>query len=80
MKSFSEEGLEACNKYIRREQLARKSSFEDNLRETFVRLLCQSNYLSLLQRKRLENVKVNAINMDLYRMNSSYNFLLNNFL
>ena len=58
MKSFSEEGLEACNKYIRRyrEQLARKSSFEDNLRDTFVRLLCQSNYLSLLQ-KRLEKCK-----------------------
>ena len=59
MKSFSEEGLEACNKYIRRyrEQLARKTSFEDNIRDTFVRLLCQSNYLSLLQRKRLDKCK-----------------------
>ena len=39
MKSFSEEGLEACNKNIMRyrEQLARKTSFEDNSRDTFVR-------------------------------------------
>ena len=74
MKSFSEEGLEACNKYIRRyrEQLAR----EILLKITYV----TSYYLSLLIRKRLEKCKVNAINMDLYRMNSSYHFLLNNFL
>ena len=53
MKSFSEEGLEACNKYIRRyrEQLARKTYFEDNLRNTFAKVItyhyykqgCQSN-------------------------------------
>ena len=46
MKSFSEGGLEACNKYIRRyrEQQARKTSFQDNIRENFVRLLCPVLY------------------------------------
>ena len=50
MKAFSEEGLESCNKYIRRyrEILARKTNFEDNIRDVFVRLLCQSNYVSFL--------------------------------
>ena len=35
MKAFSEEGLESCNKYIRRyrEILARKTNFEDNIRD-----------------------------------------------
>ena len=55
MKAFSEEGLESCNKHIRRyrEMLARKTSFEDNIRDVFVRLLCQSNYVSFLQRKQI---------------------------
>ena len=53
MKSFSEEGLEACHKYIRRfrEQLARKTSFEDNIKDVFIRLLAQSDVFSLSQRK-----------------------------
>ena len=53
IKAFSEEGLESCNKYIRRyrEILAQKRNFEDNIRDVFVRLLCQSNYVSFLQRK-----------------------------
>ena len=53
LKSFSEEGLEACHKYIRRyrEQLARKISFEANLKDVFVRLISQSNVFSFYQRK-----------------------------
>ena len=56
MKAFSEEGLESCNKYIRRygEILARKTNFEDNIRDVFVRLLCQINYVSFLQRKNIQ--------------------------
>ena len=47
MKVFSEEGLESCNKHIRRyrEMLARKTNFQDNIHDVFVRLLCQSNYV-----------------------------------
>ena len=53
MKYFSEEGLEACHKYIRRyrEQLARKTSFEDNIKDVYTRLLAQSDVFSLSQRK-----------------------------
>ena len=53
LKSFSEEGLEACHKYIRRyrEQLARKISFEANLKDVFLRLISQSDYFSFSQRK-----------------------------
>ena len=42
MKAFSEEGLESCNKHIRRyrEMLARKTNFQDNIHDVFVRLLC----------------------------------------
>ena len=42
LKVYSEEGLESCNKHIRRyrELLARKTNFEDNIRDAFVRLLC----------------------------------------
>ena len=41
MKAFSEEGLESCNKHIRRyrEMLARKTNFQDNIHDVFVRLL-----------------------------------------
>ena len=56
MKVYYAEGLESCNKHITRyrELLARKANFEDNIRDVFVRLLCQSNYVSFLQRKDLE--------------------------
>ena len=44
-KCFSEEGSEACNKLIRRyrEHLARKTSFEDNIIDVFVRLASESD-------------------------------------
>ena len=40
LKNFSEEALEASNKYIRRfgENLARKTSYQDNIRDVIVRL------------------------------------------
>ena len=55
MKSLSEEELEASHKYVRRyrELLSRKNSYIDNIRDVFVRLLCQSNYLEFLLRKSL---------------------------
>ena len=45
LKCFSEEGSEACNKLIRRyrENLARKTSFEDNVVDIFVRLASESD-------------------------------------
>ena len=44
LKDFSEEGLESCNKYISRFRirLARKTTFEDNFRDIFARLIGQS--------------------------------------
>ena len=45
LEDFSEEGIEACNKLIRkyRERLSRKFSFEDNIKDVFVRLISQSD-------------------------------------
>ena len=45
LKCFSEEGSEACNKLIRRyrENLAKKTSFEDNVVDIFVRLASESD-------------------------------------
>ena len=46
LKNFSEEALEASNKYIRRfrENLARKTSYQDNIRDVIVRLGEFSDY------------------------------------
>ena len=54
-KSFSEEGLEVCNKPIRRyrEHLSRKNSFSTNIRDVFIRLLSQSDPLPASYRKSL---------------------------
>ena len=56
MKAYCEEGLESCKKHIGRyrELLASKTNFEDNIRDVFVCRLCQSNYVSFLQRKYIE--------------------------
>ena len=45
LEELSEEGIEACNKLIRRfrERLSRKFSFEDNITDVFVRLVSQSD-------------------------------------
>ena len=47
LKSFSEEGVESSNKFIRRyrEHLARKNSFSLNIRDIMIRLLCHSDPL-----------------------------------
>ena len=45
LEDLSEEGLEACNKLVRRyrERLPRKFSFEDNFRDVFIRLISHSD-------------------------------------
>ncbi|KAI6651332.1 Dna-mediated transposase [Oopsacas minuta] len=45
LEDLSEEGLESCNKLVRRyrERLSRKFSFEDNVKDVFVRLIFQSD-------------------------------------
>ncbi|KAI6648997.1 hypothetical protein LOD99_6880 [Oopsacas minuta] len=45
LEDLSEEGLESCNKLVRRyhERLSRKFSFEDNVKDVFVRLISQSD-------------------------------------
>ena len=54
-KCFSEEGSEACNKLIRkyREHLARKTSFEGNMIDIFVRLACEVDPVLLGFRSKL---------------------------
>ena len=52
LKKISEEGLEALNKYVRkyRESLARKLSFESNIKDVLVRLTTQSDPVLLRYR------------------------------
>ena len=47
LEDLSEEGLEACNKLIRRyrERLSRKFTFEDNIRDVFISLISQSGHI-----------------------------------
>ena len=56
LKEFSEEGLEACNKLIRRirEHLARKTCFSHNTKDVFIRLLTQSDPVLQSFRKHLK--------------------------
>ena len=53
LEQLSEEGLEASNKLIRRyrERLSLKFCFEDNIRDVFTRMLCQSDPVILLNRR-----------------------------
>ena len=53
LEQLSEQGLDASNKLIRRyrERLSRKFSFEDNIRDIFPRMLCQSDPVLLLNRR-----------------------------
>ena len=55
LKCLSEEGSEACNKLIRRyrENLARKTSFEDNIVDIFVRLASESDPVLVEYRSKL---------------------------
>ena len=55
LKSFSEEGIEACNKLVRkyRENLSRKNSFESNIIDIFVRLASQSDSVLVGYRRNL---------------------------
>ena len=55
LKSLSEEGSEACNKLIRkyRENLARKTCFEDNIVDIFVRLASESDPILVEYRSKL---------------------------
>ena len=53
LEHLSEEGLEASNKYVRRyrDRLARKFSFEENLKDIFVRMISHSDPILLTNRK-----------------------------
>ncbi|KAI6647712.1 hypothetical protein LOD99_8553 [Oopsacas minuta] len=53
LENLSEERLEASNNYIRRyrDRLACKFSFEENLKDVFVRLISQSDLMLLMNRK-----------------------------
>ncbi|KAI6653020.1 Dna-mediated transposase [Oopsacas minuta] len=53
LENLSEKRLEASNKYIRRyrDRLACKFSFEENLKDVFVRLISHSDLMLLMNRK-----------------------------
>ncbi|KAI6656124.1 hypothetical protein LOD99_1457 [Oopsacas minuta] len=53
LEQLSEEGLESSNKLLRRfrERLSRKFSFEENLKDVFSRIICQSDPILLLNKK-----------------------------
>ena len=59
MKKLSEECIESVNKHVRRyrEKLARKTPFQDNINDIFVRLLTQSAPV-LLQHRRVSEKSV----------------------
>ena len=55
---LSEEGLESSNKLIRRyrERLSRKFNFNDNIKDVFTRMICQSDPVLLLNRSQKKSV------------------------
>ena len=55
---LSEEGLESSNKLIRRyrERLSRKFNFNDNIKDVFTRMICQSDPVFLLNRSQKKSV------------------------
>ena len=66
IEDISEEGIEACNKHIRRcrEHSSRKISFKYNVMDIFIRLLSQS-YSGLVihskfQKETLKQIKTNS--------------------
>ncbi|KAI6647514.1 hypothetical protein LOD99_8779 [Oopsacas minuta] len=62
LEQLSEEGLESSNKLLRRfrERLSRKFSFEENLKDVFSRIICQSDPILLLNRKMRKNTSSNS--------------------
>ena len=58
LEMLSEEGLESRNKLIRRyrERLSRKFNFNDNIKDVFTRMICQSDPLLLLNRSQKKSV------------------------
>ena len=59
LKSYSEKALEASNKYIRRfrENFARKTSFQDNIRDVFLRDYGKHYYRQITQNRRRQHCK-----------------------
>ena len=57
LEQLSEERLEASDKLIRRyrERLSRKFSFQENIKDVFTRVSCQSEPVLLKNRKTLAN-------------------------
>ena len=63
LEQLSEEGLEESNKLIRRyrERLSRKFSFQDNIKDVFTRMLCQSDPVLSQNRKLKKSVPDNCV-------------------
>ncbi|KAI6658404.1 hypothetical protein LOD99_15206 [Oopsacas minuta] len=78
LEDLSEEGLESCNKLVRRyrERLSRKFSFEDNVKDVFVRLISQSDPILASFR----NITTNDSEPDLSELKSCQDILVNSLI
>ena len=66
LEPLSEEGLETSNKLIRRyrERLSGKFNFQDNIKDIFIRMICQSDLVLLLNRSHKKSVPDYSIVME----------------
>ena len=79
LEMLSEEGLESSNKLIRRyrELLSRKFNFNDNIKDVFTRMICQSDPLLLLNRSQKKSVSyVSKVAIDRSKQESLVNSLI----
>ena len=61
LEAVSEEGIDACNKQVRRCRTSfTKFSYEENVHDIFMRLISQSDHILLLNRKILEKQPNNS--------------------
>ena len=78
LEDLSEEGLEACNKLVRRyrERLSRKFRFEDNIRDVFIRLISQSDPIL----SSFRNITKEVLELDASELKSDQDILVNSLI
>ena len=78
LEDLSEEGLEACNKLVRRyrERLSRKFCFEDNIRDIFIRLNTQSDPIL----SSFRDITKEVLELDASELKSDQDILVNSLL
>ena len=71
LKLYSEERIEDLNKHIRhyRDKLARKTSFNDNVRDIMIRLITQSDPILMVRRSchtKMESKRIRELSKEMY--------------